>query len=148
MAKYPQEGKQRIIPFLAYADAPAAIEFLCKAYGFVEEYRLMMPDGRVGHAELALDTSKISLASLWEELGFASPKDLGRVHAQLLCYVDDVDAHYERAKAAGATILDVPADQFHGDRIYRTVDPEGHRWIFATQVREVSLEEMQRAVNQ
>ena len=60
-------------------------------------------------------------------------------------YVDDVDAHYARAKRAGATILEEPTDQFYGDRRYRAADPEGHHWCFATHVRDVSAEEMRGA---
>jgi uncharacterized glyoxalase superfamily protein PhnB len=64
------------------------------------------------------------------------------VAQELYVYVDDVDAHYARAKRAGATILEEPTDQFYGDRRYRAADPEGHHWCFATHVRDVSAEEM------
>jgi PhnB protein len=145
MAKNPPEGMQRVIPMLAYADAPAALEFLCNAFGFEEKYRMEMPDGRIGHAELSYKDNVLMLASVWGELGHASPKDLAGVHGQTYCFVDDVDAHYEQALAAGATIIAAPEDQFYGARIYRAVDPEGHRWIFGTQVRDVSPEEMEAA---
>ncbi len=122
----------RIVPYLSYSDAPAAIEFLEKAFGFEEAFRFAMPDGSIGHAELAYGKSSVYLASAFEPFGFVSPRELTGVHCQLYCYVDDVDAHYERARAAGATIAAEPADQDHGTRIYRAIDPEGHRWIFAT----------------
>lgn len=143
MAKNPPAGTQRIIPYLAYQDAPAAIEFLCKAFGFEERYRLPMPDGRLGHAELAYGDSIVMLASAYPEMGFHSPRELsGRLHAQIACYVDDVDAHHARAKAAGATIMAEPEDQFYGDRTYRAVDSEGNRWSFHTHVRDVAPEDM------
>jgi uncharacterized glyoxalase superfamily protein PhnB len=123
---------QQIIPYLAYADAPAAITFLCRAFGFEEKFRYPMEDGRVGHAELVLRESAIFLASLWPELGLASPKDLPGVHCQYYVRVDDLDGHHARARAAGATIVAAPADSGHGERTYRAVDPEGHRWIFAS----------------
>ncbi len=123
---------QRIIPYLAYADAPAAIAFLCKAFGFEEKFRYPMDDGRIGHAELTCDGNALFLASLWPEMGHMSPRDLPGVHSQLYCWVDDLEAHHERARAAGATIATPPADSGHGERTYRAVDPEGHRWIFAT----------------
>ena len=126
---------------LAYADAPAAIEFLRDAFGFEARERFDMEDGRVGHAELVLEGGVIRLASLWPEMGFASPRDLTGVHGQTHCFVDDVDAHYARARAAGATIVTEPADEFYGARMYRAIDPEGHRWTFATQVRDVPREE-------
>jgi uncharacterized glyoxalase superfamily protein PhnB len=123
---------QRIVPYLLYADAPAALEFLCRAFGFQERSRYPMADGRIGHAELLFHGNVVMLASAYEELGFASPRDLPGVPAQVLCFVDDVDAHHAVARAAGATIAAAPADQVHGGRSYRVVDPEGHRWIFAT----------------
>lgn len=127
--KTPPDG-QRITPYLAYADAPAAIEFLCSAFGFEEQYRLPMPDGRLGHAEIALEGHVVMLASAYQEMGFVSPKALPAVHSQVWVRVDDVDAHYQQAKAAGATIAAAPKNQ-HGQRMYRAMDPEGHRWIFS-----------------
>lgn len=82
------------------------------------------------------------LASVYKELGQTSPQDLPASHARMQCYVDDVDAHFDHAKAAGAEILTEPADQFYGDRMYRAKDVEGHEWFFATHVRDVSPEEM------
>jgi uncharacterized glyoxalase superfamily protein PhnB len=58
--------------------------------------------------------------------------DLSGIHTQLYCGVDNVDAHYEKARAAGATIIAEPADQPYGERTYRALDPEGHRWIFGS----------------
>jgi uncharacterized glyoxalase superfamily protein PhnB len=127
----PLDVKQRIIPYLAYADAPSALSFLCEAFGFEERYRMAMEDGRIGHAELAYKDNVIMLASVWREAGFASPLDLSGIHTQVYCGVDDTDAHYERAKAAGATIVAEPANQ-HGERMYRALDPEGHRWLFGS----------------
>lgn len=134
----------RFIPMLAYDDAPAAIDFLCNAFGFKETYRLPMPDGTIGHAELSFGESGeyFSLATTWKDAGMASPKDLGGVHSQIQCSVEDVDAHYEHAKKAGATVVAVPEDQFYGARIYRAVDPEGHRWVFSQKLREVTQEQM------
>ncbi len=146
MVKNPPEGCQDIIPYICYEDAPAAIDFLCKAFGFEERFRLPMPDGRIGHAELALGRSVLYLASPWQELGLTSPKNLPAQHAQIACYVADVDRHFERARAAGATIGTEPADMPYGDRSYRAVDLEGFRWIFATHVRDVSPEEIEKAM--
>ncbi len=135
------EGHQRIIPMLSYDDAPAAIAFLCEAFGFEETYRLDMPDGSIGHAELSHHDNVLMVATTWKAAGMANPQDLGGVHGQVHVYVDDVDAHFEKAKAAGATIAAEPADQFHGARSYRAVDQEGHRWMFACQVREPEAED-------
>jgi PhnB protein len=117
---------------LAYDDAPAAIDFLCAAFGFEERYRMQMDDGRVGHAELAFGDSVLNLASVYPEMGFATARDAGGTYSQLQVEVDDVDAHYAVAVAAGATVVAAPEDQPYGGRMYRAVDPEGHRWIFST----------------
>jgi PhnB protein len=132
MPEIPPPGQQRIIPYLAYRDAPAALEFLDKAFGFRERFRYPMPDGKIGHAEMAFAGNVVMLASVWEEGGMASPRELPAVHGQVFCWVDDVDAHHARARAAGATIVAEPADQPYGERTYRALDPEGHRWIFAS----------------
>jgi uncharacterized glyoxalase superfamily protein PhnB len=121
---------QRITPYLSYEDAPAAIDFLCSAFGFEERYRMVMDDGRIGHAEVAYRDGIIFLASPWKETGASSPKDLAGIHSQLMCQVDDVDAHYRHALEAGAIVITEPADQPYGERTYRAVDLEGHRWIF------------------
>jgi uncharacterized glyoxalase superfamily protein PhnB len=120
---------------LPYADAAAAIAFLCRAFGFEERFRYEMPDGRVGHAELALGDDVVMVANVWREGGLASPLELPALHAQIYCRVDDVDAHFARARAAGATLVGAPEDQEHGSRSYRALDPEGHRWIFAGPLR-------------
>lgn len=132
-------------PMLAYDDAPAALEFLCRAFGFEERFRLAMPDGSIGHAELILEGSQacVPLATTWKDAGMASPKDLAGVHSQVSCEVTDVEAHFERARSAGATVVAPPEDQPYGARIYRAVDPEGHRWIFSQTLRELSAEELQ-----
>jgi PhnB protein len=139
MPKTPPDGYQRVIPYLSYRDAPAAIAFLQEAFGFQERFTMPMPDGRIGHAELELGGHALLLASAYEEMGMASPNDIGRLHGQVLVYVDDVDAHYARAVEAGATVAGEPEDQPSGDRSYRATDPEGHRWIFSTHVRDVDL---------
>src|SRR5437764_639217 len=121
---------QRIIPYLQYADAPAAIAFLCRAFGFEERMRYPMPDGSIGHAEIALaDDAIVYLASAWHEGGFAAATELPAVHSQLMVQVDDVDAHFARAREAGATIVAEPHEE-HGARRYRAMDPEGQRWVF------------------
>jgi PhnB protein len=137
---------QRIVPMLVYKDAPAAIEFLCRVFGFEEKYRLPMPDGRVGHAELEYLGHGVTLSSEYPEMGLVSPQELPTRHMQLTCYVDDVDAHHAHAAGEGATILEAVEDQFYGDRKYRAVDCEGNRWIFATRVREMSPEEIAKAM--
>ncbi len=142
MAQNPPEGTQRIIPYILYADATAALEFLDKAFGFEERFRLPMPDGAIGHAEVGYEGNVVMLATAMEANGHASPRDLPATHGLIVCYVDDVDAHYARARAAGAKILAEPEDQFYGDRSYASADLEGHHWHFAQHIRDVAPEDM------
>jgi uncharacterized glyoxalase superfamily protein PhnB len=145
---HPDRSPQRIVPYLSYADAPAAIEFLCRAFGFEEGFRLEMGDGRIGHAELTLGGNVLMLASTYPEMGLQSPAELPALHSQLQIDVDDVDAHHARAREAGATIAAEPEDQFYGARTYRAVDLEGHVWTFSSQVRDVSRAEAEAAIGQ
>ena len=146
MVQNPPEGNQRVIPYLAYADAPAAIEFLCNAYGFQPGVQMDMGGGVLGHAELHLGDNVVFLATAFDEIGLASPRSLSAVHSQVMVYVDNVDDHYAHARAAGAEIVEEIADQFYGDRSYRTIDPEGHHWVFSQHIRDVSPEELDAAV--
>jgi PhnB protein len=134
---------QRIVPMLAYEDAAAAIDWLCDAFGFTEDpgQRYTEPDGTVSNAELRLDGSRIMLATPNKE--YQSPKrhrescdaaaqwlDNPWVINGVFVVVDDLDAHHERAVAAGATILREPSEPGVGFRLYSAEDPEGHRWMF------------------
>lgn len=130
---------ESITPHVMYEDGAAAVEFLTSAFGFREVLRHHSPEGRVWHAELELGDGTIMLGEPGSE--YRSPRRLGGVTVAIHVYVDDVDAHYERSKAAGAAVGDEPADQEYGDRSYRAEDPEGHQWVFATRVREVAPEE-------
>ena len=138
----PPAGMQRIIPMLNYADAPAAIDFLVRAFGFRERAVYAMKDGRIGHAELALGGNVLMLASVFPEMGQIAQAQAGGHYSQVFCYVDDVDAHHAQATAAGARITAEPEDQFYGERHYRAEDPEGHRWIFGQRIREVPESEI------
>jgi uncharacterized glyoxalase superfamily protein PhnB len=120
---------ERVTPYLIYRDAPAAIDFLTRAFGFVEKFRFEMDDGRIGHAELTFGDGAVMLASEFEGFG-QSPLDLPTVHGQTYCTVQNVDAHFARARANGATLTSEPANR-DGTCMYRAIDPEGHRWIFA-----------------
>jgi PhnB protein len=96
-------------------------------------------EGTVNHAEMRLGGESIMLGDPGPD--YRNPKRLGQVTMQVHVYVDEVDAHFERAKAAGAEIRSEPEDQAYGDRRYDAKDPEGHLWSFAQHVREVPAEE-------
>lgn len=119
-----------IFPSLTYADAPAAIEWLCAAFGF--RRRLVVPnaEGGVRHSELSLEDGVILVSSSRPEEGCVSPRQLPAVAHALCVFVADPDLHHDRARAAGATILQDPHDTDFGARIYLVEDLEGHRWCF------------------
>jgi PhnB protein len=132
---------QRITPFIGYEDAAGAIEWLERAFGFHENREARYEDnGTITHAELELEGATIYLST---PAGYASPRTLRaesetarRAHDNPwvidghFVMVDDVGAHYERARAAGATILREPEEPGHGLRVYTAEDLEGHRWMF------------------
>lgn len=137
MVQNPPRGSQRIVPYLLYADASAAIEFLTRAFGFTERVRMPGPDGLVMHCELDMCGEIVMIASAMDSVGTKGPRDLPAFHAFALVYVNDVDAHHARAAAEGAEIITPPEDQFYGDRTYRARDCEGLMWTFAQHVRDV-----------
>ena len=128
-----------ITPYLLYEDGAAAMDFIRDAFGFDEVLRSHSPEGRMWHGELKLGESSVFVGEPGGD--YRSPRNAGQTTVGIHVYVDDVDAHYERAKAAGAEITDEPADQAYGDRRYTAKDPEGHTWFFATRVREVAPQE-------
>ena len=125
-----------IVPALRYRDAPAAIEWLCRAFGF--EKHLVVPggDGTIAHAQLVLGNGMIMLGSARDdEFGkLQRPPETpdGPVSMSVYAIVDDVDAHHARAAAAGATVVMPPDDQDHGGRLYACRDPEGNLWNFGS----------------
>jgi uncharacterized glyoxalase superfamily protein PhnB len=121
-----------IYPSLFYDDAAAAIEWLCRAFGFTK--RLVVPgqDGKVLHSELSLGPGVIMVGSARPERGLASPRSLSASNQALCIQTDDPDAHYARAKAAGAVIVQELKDEEYGSRGYMAKDPEGHQWYFGT----------------
>ena len=141
MPANPPENMPRVTPYLFYEDVGAALDWLANAFGFKERLRLPGPDGAVTHAEMELQDGVIMMGHPGAE--YQSPKRHGHVDQLIYVFVDDVDAHYQVARAAGAKIIDEPADQFYGDRRYAVEDLEGHNWNFATHVRDVPPQEMQ-----
>jgi uncharacterized glyoxalase superfamily protein PhnB len=123
---------QTIFPLLRYADARAAIRELCAAFGFVELFSVPPSGPFVRHAQLRLGTNVVMLGSVRADDGLTSPRMLGAVTQALCVFVEDVDAHFERARAAGAEITSPPADTDFGAREYHARDLEGHPWTFGT----------------
>ncbi len=131
-------GWPRITPHLIYEDVARATDWLCRAFGFTEcmSARHSAADGSVERARLRVDDSVLTLG-------------LPSIHGQnptygvstmLKIYVADVDAHYVRAKSAGAVIVLGLTDESWGDRRYQATDPEGHQWLVAQHMRDVAPE--------
>ena len=119
---------QTVTPYLLYEDAAAALLFLASAFGFEETWRNESPEGQVSHAEMSCGGGDIHLGQPSRP---SSPRSYGGTTVLLYVYVADVDSHCERARAAGAEIVDEPADQPYGERRYHCRDLEGHSWYFA-----------------
>jgi PhnB protein len=138
------KGPFTLTPYLAVKGANAAIGFYTKVLGAKEQFRLAEPDGRIGHAELAIGDGGIMLADEAPAFGALSPPAIGGTPVRLHLYVDDVDATMNRAVAEGATVLRPAQDQFYGDRSGMIADPFGHQWFLSTRKEAVSAEEMQK----
>ncbi len=130
---------QTITPYLLYEDVEAALDFLARAFGFQETLRYSGDTGYINHAEMAYGDGSIMLGDPGDD--YRNPKRLGTASVQIYVDVADIEATYERAKAAGAEIIEEPADQDYGMRRFGAKDPEGHSWWFAQQIREVSPED-------
>jgi uncharacterized glyoxalase superfamily protein PhnB len=117
-------------PYLFYREVPAALDFLCRAFGFKEEMRTGTPSGGM-HGEASLQGQLVMMGQGAHERGLRTPRDVGAATMRVFVYLDDVDRHYEVAKAAGAEIVHPPKDVPYG-RSYSAVDPEGHPWFFTS----------------
>lgn len=146
----PPTGLPRITSAVFYDDASAAIDWLCRVFGF--ELRLVVKSehGHVEYSELTFGEGMISVnesggkSTRPEPLPCVSPRAVGGVNTQVLCVcVDDVDAHCAQARAAGARIVDEPrtadyGDGYWSDRSYRAIDLEGHQWWFMQRLRDAA----------
>ncbi|HEY3777755.1 MAG TPA: VOC family protein [Rhizomicrobium sp.] len=134
-----------LIAGVFYRDPWAALEWLEKAFGFERSMVITDKDGKLAHAEMRFGDGILNVGAEWAEF-IASPAAVGGKNTQTLHIhlAEDVEPHCARARAAGAVILQEPADQFYGDRTYRARDPEGHVWTFGQTVRKVSREEAER----
>jgi PhnB protein len=146
----PEGMEDRIVPYLMIAGASDAIDFYRKAFDAREQYRLAMPDGTIGHAEITVGGAMVFLADAPEEMPGAAgnPRKLGGTTVLLHRYVPDVDDAVAKARAAGATVVRPPEDQFYGDRAALVEDPWGHQWSLHTHVRDVTPEEMEAAMKE
>ena len=138
------DGYHTATPYLIVNDGAGAIEFYKKAFGATELMRMAQPDGKIGHAEIRIGDSPIMLADESPEMGARSPQSFGGSPVSILLYVEDVDAIFTQAVAAGAKVRRPVADQFYGDRTGGVEDPFGHVWYISTHTEGVSPEEMRK----
>jgi uncharacterized glyoxalase superfamily protein PhnB len=132
MAHYAKECRSTVIPALRYRDAPAAIEWLCRAFGFEKNAVYPNPDGTIAHAQLSFGNGMVMLGSVrngtpYSEL-IRQPEEVGAETQAPCLIVSDCDAVYATAKAAGARIVMDIADMPYGGRAFTCRDPEGHMW--------------------
>jgi uncharacterized glyoxalase superfamily protein PhnB len=130
-----------------YRDPLAALDWLEKAFGFKRQFVVYGPEGKVAHSEMRFEGGSVMICGSWPGMASTSPADLDgkntqSVHVQLQ---SGIDAHCQRALAAGAKVVREIADQFYGDRVYVVSDPEGHVWSFGQTVRAVTREEAEQA---
>jgi PhnB protein len=133
-----------VYPYLRVHDAAAAIRFYESAFGACELFRLQEPGGRIGHAEVRIGPATVMLSDEYPEHGIKGPRALGGTSFSLHLHVDDVDAAFQRAVQASATVVRPLANQFYGERSGTVRDPFGHEWLLGGHIEDVTPEEMQR----
>ena len=137
------EGFHTVTPVLAVEGGVEALGFYERAFGAEVRLKLVM-GGKLMHSELKIGDSIVSVSDSFPEFGSVAPDAAEPVPVALLLYTEDVDALYDRAIAAGATAVNRPDDQFHGDRAGSLRDPYGHRWMIVTHIEDMDEAELQR----
>ncbi len=123
--------KPTVYPFLRYADAVKALDWLVSAFAFEKAFVVPGENGSIAHAQMRLGNGMVMVGSARDDdLGMKSPRELGAVTQGIYVVVEDVDAHFVRAATAGAEILYAPRDTEYGSREYGARDLEGHLWSF------------------
>ena len=140
------DGYHTVTPYLTVKNAAAALDFYERAFGATVTMRMDGPGGKIMHAEFLLEGSPVMLSDEFPEMGATSPETIGGVASSLMIYLENVDARFEQAIAAGATVEKAVKDQFYGDRSGTLKDPFGHRWTLATHVEDVAPDEIERRV--
>lgn len=153
MAVHPvPEGFHTVNAYLIVEDAAAAIDFYSRAFGAQELYRLPMKDGqgreKLGHAEIRIGDTRLMLSDEWPDMGALGPNKRGGATTSFVVYGPDADAAWQRAVDAGARVDRPVKEEFWGDRMGTVIDPFGHKWTLGTHVKDVSPQEMTRAMEE
>jgi len=144
---YIPEGYNAVIPALAFKGADAALKWYIHVFGAEEKMCFDNPDGTIAHAEIIIG-GNIIMISEENPLYNSSPKTLGGNSVNLCVYVPDVDAVMQKAVENGAGLIAPAKDEFYGDRSGRLEDPFGYKWIVSTHVKNVSEDEMRKAMQE
>jgi len=132
---------QRIYPYLLYEDMTEVPDFLTRAFGFRKVEPRAVPDGHHHHTHVEMELDDGSRIRMTQPAnGYRSPRSTGNASVMIQVDVDDIDAHFTRAKAAGATIVRPLQERRYGDRGYMADDLEGHRWYFIQSASEATDE--------
>lgn len=145
MPTNPPKGYHSVTPGITVRDAAKAIDFYKEAFGAEELERMEGPDGSIMHAEIRIGDSNIMIGEENPAWGTKSPQTLGGVHGSLHLYVDDADAAYAKAVAAGCEARYPLEDAFWGDRYGKVADPFGHEWGIGSRVKDLTPEETRKA---
>lgn len=137
-------GYQAVMPYLRVRDAVNAIKFYKRAFGATENFRLKMPGGKLGHAELNFGGAVIMLSDEFPEHKAVGPRTLKGTSVTIALYVADVDKAMTKAVKAGAKVRMAAMDQFYGDRSGQVEDPYGHVWSIQSRIEKVAPKEMQK----
>jgi len=138
------DGYPSVTTYLIVRGAARAIDYYKTAFGGVELMRLEAPGGLIGHAEVRIGNTPVMLADENPEWGAKAPQSLGGAPVHLLLYVEDCDAVFERAIAAGGSEVRPVRDQFYGDRSGTLTDPFGHQWSIASRLEDLSVDEIKQ----
>jgi PhnB protein len=138
------QPRQTCTPYICCREAARALEFYERAFGAHVEIRYTSPQGAIGHAEMAIEGSRIYVSDEWAEGDVWSPQKYGGSPVTLHLLVADVDAFAAKAVQGGAKLLRPVADQPYGDRSTKLQDPFGHVWMVATPIEQVSRDELRK----
>ena len=138
------DGYHNVTPYLIVNAGQRALDYYKQAFGASELFRMDAPGGTIGHAEIQIGNSRVMLSDENPAWGAKAPTPGVSPPVQLMIYVEDVDATFKRALAAGAKETQPIKNQFYGDRSGTLTDPFGHVWTIATHVEDVPADEMQR----
>lgn len=138
------EGFHTVTPYVTIRGAADAIEFYKQAFGAEEIFRWADPDGHIRHAEVVIGDSPVMFTDEAPEFGMSGPQSPGGSPVHMFLYVEDADAVFDRAIAAGATELMPVEDSQDGDRRGGVTDPFGHVWYIGTHIEDISREDLQK----